>query len=69
VGTKLFAPKPMNPSGLNLQARAQGTGAYAARAQGGAVNKDLQQAMALYKAHAFKPSTGTAAYPAGPKKV
>jgi hypothetical protein len=69
MGTKFFAQKPpsMTPSNLNMEARAIGSGGYAARAAGGGASKDIGAAMALYKAHAFKPQQRGAAYPKGPK--
>jgi hypothetical protein len=69
VGSKFFAAKPpsIGPSNLNMEARAIGAGSYGARSAGGAANKDIGAAMALYKAHAFKPSQRSAAYPKGPK--
>lgn len=69
MGSKFFAQKPptMGPSNLNMTARSIGSGAYAGRAAGGAANKDIGAAMALYKAHAFKPEARGAAYPKGPK--
>lgn len=67
MGTKFFAQKPIQPANTNLTARAIGAGAYAGRAAGGAANKDIGAAMAMYKAHGFKPQTGSAAYPKGPK--
>lgn len=69
MGTRFFAPKPptIGPSNTNLTARAIGSGAYAGRAAGGAAGKDIGAAMAMYKAHAFKPSQRDAAFPKGPK--
>lgn len=69
MGTKFFAPKPptIGPSNLNMTARAINSGAYAGRAAGGSAAKDIGAAMALYKAHAFKPSQRDAAFPKGPK--
>lgn len=69
MGTKFFAPKPptIGPSNLNMTARAINSGAYAGRAAGGQASKDIGAAMALYKAHAFKPQQRDAAYPKGPK--
>lgn len=71
MGTKFFAQKPpsMQPSNLNMEGRAISSGSFAGRAAGGAANKDIGAALALYKAHAMKPSQRGAAYPPGPKKV
>ncbi len=69
MGTKLFAPRPINPGNMNLQARAQGAGAYAGRMEAGNAAKDIAAAQALYKAHAFKPQTRGAAYPKVSEKV
>lgn len=71
MGTKFFAQKPPSiaPANLNMTARAINAGSYAGRAAGGSANKDIGAAMALYKAHALKPSQRGAAYPPGPKKV
>jgi hypothetical protein len=69
MGTKFFAPKPttIGPSNLNMTARSINSGAYAGRAAAGGAAKDIGAAMALYKAHAFKPQARGAAYPKGPK--
>lgn len=71
MGTKFFQPKQtaIAPSNLNMESRALNSGAFAGRAAGGAANKDIGAAMALYKAHALKPMQRGAAYPPGPKKV
>lgn len=71
MGSKFFAQKPpsMTPSNLNMEGRAISAGSYAGRAAGGAANKDIGAAMALYKAHGFKPQQRGAAYPPSPKKV
>lgn len=59
----------MQPSGLNMQARAIGAGAYASRAAGGAASKDIAAAKAA-AASGLKPTTKDAAANApGPKKV
>ena len=70
MGTKFFAQKPPTfaPSNLNMEARALGSGGYAARTAGGQANKDIGAALAMYKAHALKPQVRDAAYPPGPKK-
>jgi hypothetical protein len=58
------------PSGLNLEARAGSAGNYAGRIAGGAAQKDIGVAQALYRNSKFSPSKGTAASNApGPKKV
>jgi hypothetical protein len=69
MGTKFFTPKPQTvvPSNLNMTARAINSGTYAGRAAGGQASKDIGAAMALYKAHGFKPQQRSAAYPKGPK--
>jgi hypothetical protein len=71
MGTKFFQQKPpsIGPSNLNMESRALNAGTFAGRAAGGAANKDLGAAIALYKAHALKPMQRGAAYPPGPKKV
>jgi hypothetical protein len=69
VGTKFFAPKQFTAPGLNLQARAQGAGSYAGRADATGAAKDIAAAQALYKAHAAKPMTRGAAYPKVNEKV
>lgn len=68
MGTKFFAQKPptIGPSNTNLTARAIGAGSYAGRAAGGAAAKDIGAAIALYKAHGFKPEARGSAYPKGP---
>lgn len=69
MGTKFFAPKPttIGPQNLNMTARSINSGAYAGRAAAGGAAKDIGAAMALYKAHAFKPQARGSAYPKGPK--
>lgn len=72
MGTRFFQPKASAISGggnMNMESRAINAGAYTGRAASGAANKDIAAAMALYKAHAMKPSIRSAAYPPGPKKV
>jgi len=71
MGTKFFQGKSttMNPSNLNMQARAISSGNYGGRVSAGNASKDIGAAMALYKAHALKPLQRSAAYPPGPKKV
>jgi hypothetical protein len=74
MGTKNFF-KPMmskgiQASGLNLEARAGGAGAYAARAAGTGAQKDIAAAQSLYKSSKLGPTRGDAASNApGPKKV
>jgi hypothetical protein len=69
MGTKFFAQKPANiaPSNLNMTARSINAGSYAGARAGGAANKDIAAAQALYRAHGFKPQQRGAAYPKGPK--
>jgi len=71
VGSKFYQKPPNIGAGgsQNMTARAIGSGAYQGRADAGAAQKDIAAAMALYKAHAFKPMKNSAAYPPGPKKV
>jgi hypothetical protein len=71
MGTKFFAQKPssFSPSNLNMEGRSISAGSYAGRAAAGSANKDIAQAVSLYKTHAFKPQARGAAYPPGPKKV
>jgi hypothetical protein len=71
MGTKFFQPKSpgFTPQGIGLEARSIGASSFAGRAAGGAANKDIGAAMALYKAHALKPHTGSSAYAPGPKKL
>jgi hypothetical protein len=74
MGTKNFF-KPMmagrfQPSGLNLEARAGGAGAYASRAAGTSAQKDIAAAQSLYKNSKLGPTMKDAASNApGPKKV
>ena len=71
MGTKFFAQKPptnIQPANMNMTARSINAGAYAGARAGGAANKDIAAAQALYKTHgAFKPQQRGAAYPKGPK--
>jgi len=62
---KASAPK-IGPSGSNLEARAVGSGAYAAKAAAGGVQKDLGAALAINKSK-FKPQKTDGAYAKGPK--
>ena len=66
-----FKPaKSITPSGMNLEARAIGTGGFASRAAGMGATKDIAAAQALYKAGRLKPNMRDAVYAApGPKKV
>lgn len=50
-----------------MAARAIGASNYAGRVSAGGASKDIAAAMALAKAHGFKPQTRGAAYPKGPK--
>jgi hypothetical protein len=70
MGTKFFAqtPKNITPANLNMTARSINAGSYAGARAGGAAQKDIAAAQALYKAHGgFKPQQRGAAYPKGPK--
>lgn len=68
MGTKFFQKAPtIGTPNLNMENRALGQGAYGARIAGGGANKDVAQAVALYKQHGFKPMVRGAAYPKGPK--
>jgi hypothetical protein len=72
MGTGFFKAKPksMAPSGLNMEARAINSGAYAGRAAAGGASKTLGVATALNKAGGPKALTKTPAVAApGPKKV
>jgi len=72
MGTKNFFPKPkqFQSSGMNLEARAGGAGAYASRAAGTAAGKDIAASIAMYKAKGLGPTQKDAAANApGPKKV
>lgn len=72
MGTNFFAAtrSKINPSsGLNMEAKAIGAPGYAARAAGGAAQKDLAAA-AAYKGNKFGGPMKTSAKAApGPKKV
>lgn len=72
MGSKNFfkAKNSFQPSGLNLEARAGGAGAYAARAAAGGAQKDIAAASGLYRASKLLPTMKDAASNApGPKKV
>jgi hypothetical protein len=72
MGTGFFKSKPkaMTPSGMNMEARAINSGAYAGRAAAGGASKALGVAAALNKAGSPKALTKTSAVAApGPKKV
>jgi hypothetical protein len=73
MGSNLFKGQsgklPSTGGGGISFARAINSGAYAGRAAGGAQQKDLAAAQALYKARAGKPSVRSAAFAPGPKKV
>lgn len=70
MGSQNFFKKhAMQASGLNMEARAIGSGAYASRAAGSAAAKDIGAAKGAYAA-GLKPTTKDAASGApGPKKV
>ncbi len=68
MGSSFFKPSApkIGPSGINMDARAAGAGAYAARAAAGGAQKDLGAAMAINKSK-FKPQKTNSAYAKGPK--
>lgn len=70
MGTPNFFKKHAMPSqGLNMEARAIGAGAYAARSAGSGAQKDLGAAMAAGQ-HGMKPTAKDAASNApGPKRT
>lgn len=60
----------IQPSGLNLEARAGGAGGYASRSAGIGAQKDIAAAQGLYRASKLAPTKKDAASAApGPKKV
>lgn len=72
MGTGFFKSKPksMAPGGMNMEARAINSGAYAGRAAAGGASKALGIAAAMNKAGGPKALLKTAATAApGPKKV
>jgi hypothetical protein len=72
MGTNFFnslKPGRVNPSGLNMEAKAFGAPNYQARASAGAAGKDLAAA-SVYKGNKFGgPSKTSAKAAPGPKKV
>lgn len=69
MGSKFFQKaSPITAGGnTNMMGRAINSGAYQGRIAGGGANKDISQAVSLYKQHGFKPEQRGAAYPKGPK--
>ena len=71
MGSSFFKGKAPSFSGSNMgqEARAIGSGTYAARNSGMAAQKDIGAAQAINKAaiKAHGPLKGSAAYPKGPK--
>lgn len=72
MGSQFFHAKKagIQPSGLNLEARAGAAGGYAGKAAGAGAAKDIAAATALYTKGGLKPTAKTAVSAApGPKKV
>lgn len=71
MGTSFFksggAPKVISGGPQNIEARAIGSSAYAARGAAAGAQKDIGMAAAINKAGAFKPMKRSAAYAKGPK--
>jgi len=65
-GPKIGGPK-IGGAPQNMEARAIGSGVYAARGAAAGAQKDIGAASAINKAAKFKPSKGSSAYPKGPK--
>lgn len=66
VGTNFFKAPKIGPSNMNLEARAFGSATGAGRGAAIGAQKDLGAALGLGKSK-FKKSTGSSAYPPGPK--
>lgn len=71
MGTHFMGPaiKGGSGAGMNMAARAVSAPGYAARTAAGNEQKDLGAVRALANAKVLGKSTGSAAYPPGPKKV
>jgi hypothetical protein len=71
MGSSFFKGGNKSPAltggNLGQEARALGSGAYAARGAAAGAQKDLGLAQSINKAGAFKPMKNSAAYPKGPK--
>lgn len=72
MGTGFFksSAKPMQASGMNMEARAIGANNYAGRQAGSGAAKDIGAAMAINKSgKPLQKSQRSAAYAPGPKKL
>ena len=69
MGTSFFKPTGQKITGgpQNMEARALGSGVYAARSAAAGAQKDLGAASAINKGGKWKPMKRSAAYPSGPK--